>query len=360
MSKKITKEEFIEFSNIIHKNKYDYSNVVYVNRTTKINIICPIHGEFMQMPHAHLDGSGCQRCANTSNNKTNEVRFNNFLEKANNVHNNKYDYSKANYVDINTKIIIICPTHGEFSKQPNNHLNGQGCPKCNNLKDTLNDFIFKANKKHNNKYDYSLVEYFGTLIPISIICPEHGIFKQKPNSHLCGSGCPKCIGRHKTTEDFINQANIVHNYKYNYEKTVYVNVQTKVKIICPMHGEFEQNVNTHLDGHGCKSCRDSRGEKKIKEILRKKNEKYIFQKKFESCKHKSLLSFDFYLPDKNLLIEYNGIQHYVAQDYFGGNEKLISQQKNDEIKRNFAIKNNINLLIIAYYENIEDKLNELI
>ena len=163
-----------------------------------------------------------------------------FIAKARKIHNEKYDYSKVEYINNRTKVCIICPIHGEFWQTPNAHLNGQDCPKCKGkIKLTLEKFIEKAKKVHGDKYDYSKVEYINNHTKVCIICPIHGEFWQTPQHHLKGVGCPKCYGNfRKTTEQFIEEARKVHGDKYDYSKVEYVNATTKVRIICPKHGEF--------------------------------------------------------------------------------------------------------------------------
>ena len=129
----MTTEEFIEKAKEIHKNKYDYSKVEYVNTTTPVTIICPIHGEFQQRPTDHLKGYGCKRCAAIKANESRKLTTEEFIRRARKVHGDKYDYSKTNYVNNNTKVTIICPIHGEFYQLPYNHLRGKGCRKCNSL-----------------------------------------------------------------------------------------------------------------------------------------------------------------------------------------------------------------------------------
>ena len=147
MNKKKSNDEFIREVQLIHHNRYDYSKVKYINNKTKVCIICPDHGEFWQIPSDHLNGKGCPQCAGN-------VRYNKdtFVEKAKNIHNDRYDYSKVQYVNAHTKVCIICTEHGEFWQTPNNHLNGNGCPLCKNrkignvLRDTVEDFIEKSNE----------------------------------------------------------------------------------------------------------------------------------------------------------------------------------------------------------------------
>ena len=355
---------FIDKANKIHNNKYDYKLVDYIDSTSPINIICPIHGIFIQTPVGHLRGRGCASCA--GKNKTIEQ----FIGEANKIHNNKYDYSKSNYINATTPIVIICPIHGKFKQKPFSHLSGCGCSACGgNKKLSTNKFIDKANKIHNNKYDYSKVNYINSHKKVVIRCPIHGDFEQKPNNHLNGTNCPKCIKiihlqqRTFSTNKFIDIANKIHNNKYNYSKSQYTKSRNRVNILCSLHGMFIQNAGSHLAGHGCPNCNESKGELKIKELLDKGKIKYIFQKTFDDCRNKNnkKLKFDFFLPNKNILIEYDGKQHYEPIEYFGGtisHEKLIEY---DKIKNQYAKLNKIKLIRISYveYENISKILDFL-
>ena len=184
-----------------------------------------------------------------------------FIEKAKLVHGDRYNYTLVEYKNTATKVKIICSVHGIFEQRPNDHLNGKGCPECSKeasakkRQKATEQFIEKAKKIHCDKYDYSLVNYQGNKIKVKIICPVHGIFEQKPNDHLNGKGCKFCAGNTiKATEQFIKEAKRIHGDKYNYNIAKYVNDRTKLKIICPVHGEFEQSPNNHLSGKGCRFC----------------------------------------------------------------------------------------------------------
>jgi len=128
---------------------------------------------------------------------------------------------------------------------------------ANKLKMPINEFTKRANRKHNNLYDYSKVIYINARTKVIIICPIHGEFEQDPYSHLKGHGCSKCAfelvsnGRKSNTKEFINRANIIHNFKYDYSKTIYTFALEKLTIICPIHGEFYQTPDNHLHGKGC-------------------------------------------------------------------------------------------------------------
>ena len=286
-----------------------------------------------------------------------------FINKAIKIHNNKYDYSLVNYINTKTKIKIICPIHGIFEQTPTKHIhNKRGCPICGGSKKLTNrQFINKAIKIHNNKYNYSLVNYINTKTKIKIICPIHGIFKQTPNNHIIKKyGCPSCSNNKSlNTISFINRVKKIHNNKYDYSLVNYINAHTKVKIICPIHGVFEQTPNSHYQNIGCSKCHRSKGEEQIESILLKNNINFKTQKKFENCKDKRKLPFDFYLPKYNLCIEYDGEQHFkIFNNFWGGISQLSITQKHDQIKNKFCKENNINLLRIKYNENIENKLKK--
>jgi hypothetical protein len=285
-----------------------------------------------------------------------------FIEKANKIHNNKYDYSLVEYNGINTPVKIICPIHGEFLQIAYVHLITYGCPKCGNniscKKQTYKQekVIFKFKQIHGDKYDYSLVEYENNLTPVKIICPIHGEFLQTPKSHK-KCGCPKCGNNIKlTTEQFIEKARKIHGDKFDYSLVEYVNARTKIKIICKKHGIFEQTPDNHYKYIGCPKCCGSIGESEVRKILQEKNIKFEEQKRFKNCKNKYTLPFDFYLPEYNLCIEYQGIQHFESIEWFGGKNKLQYTQQNDQIKRNYCKDNNIILLEIKYNDNIKLKL----
>ena len=199
MSKKLTTQKFIEKSFEIHGDKYDYSKTKYINAKTKVIIICSEHGEFEQIPNNHLSGAGCPECAKINFKKIRSYNSDKFKEKGNIVHNGKYDYSKVNYVDSKTKVIIICSEHGEFEQRPDVHLFGQGCPECakitiknKQIHISNEEFAEKAFLVHGDKYSYELVDYINAKTNVTIICSEHGRFEQTPNNHLAGTGCPEC------------------------------------------------------------------------------------------------------------------------------------------------------------------------
>lgn len=281
-----------------------------------------------------------------------------FISRAIVVHGDRYDYSLVDYKNSRTRVKIICPEHGIFEQSPEFHFNGSGCPSCaNNIKYSTQEFVKKAKQVNGNRYDYSLVEYKNNKTKIKIICPEHGIFEQIPMHHLKEIGCFKCSHNFNTADDFIKKAKDVHGDKYDYSLVDYKNNYTKVKIICLEHGMFEQIPKNHTNHErGCPVCNESRGEKEIALLLDENNISHLRQYKFEECKNVNHLPFDFYLPEYNLCIEYDGRQHYEAVEFFGGERGLRYIQKNDEIKNKYCNDNNIKLLRIKYNDNISEKL----
>lgn len=215
MASKLTNDDFVKRSNIIHKNFYDYVDE-YKNARSKIKIICPVHGEFEQKPYSHLQGIGCPKCGFDKSSSKNRKDLVNFIDQSNKIHNNYYNYDKVIYKNNKENVVITCPKHGDFKQIPQSHLKGHGCPKCSPKKENKpNDvFISQASKIHNNKYKY-IEDYKGAHVPINIICPTHGTFSQTPNSHLKGRGCPDCQWQNssKMERQWLDSLNIDKKYR---------------------------------------------------------------------------------------------------------------------------------------------------
>jgi very-short-patch-repair endonuclease len=239
-------------------------------------------------------------------------------------------------------------------------------------KTTIENFIKKALNIHGDRYDYSKFIYKGVYEKSIVICKKHGEFITSPRNHLSGMNCKKCMYEGErnvvnklTIENFLERSKNIHKNKYDYSKVEYKNNKEKVIIICPNHGEFNQIAKDHLRGIGCFLCKDSKGEKIINIFLNEKKIKYVRQKKFDKCKNKNKLLFDFYLSEYNLCIEYDGEQHFnpVVFGKMSKEDSEICLKKtilNDKIKTNFCKENNINLLRIPYteFKNIEKILEE--
>jgi len=350
MSKKLTTEEFIEKVRKIHGDNYEYPEK-YINSTTKMKIICPFHGVFFQTPNKHLQGQKCKYCSKS-------LHIRDYINQVNNIHNNYYLYNNINYINTKTDIIVTCPKHGDFIINANHHLKGYGCPLCNKGSYlTTKTFIIKALEIYGDSFSYEKTNYINNKTKMTVTCSKHGDFQVTPYNFFKGHTCIKCHFEKKFDNDyFLEKARLKHNDLYDYPEK-YINSITKIKIICKKHGAFYQKPNDHLQGHGCPICKNSKGEQNVRKFLLEKNINFKQQKKFKDCKDKKELPFDFYLPDYNLCVEYDGIQHFKEKDFFGGKKGLKKIQKHDKIKNQHCYKNNIGLLRIKYDDNVIEKLN---
>ncbi|AUR82239.1 hypothetical protein NVP1022O_26 [Vibrio phage 1.022.O._10N.286.45.A10] len=251
-----TTEEFVEKARLVHGSRYGYESTVYVRNSDKVTITCIEHGDFEQRPNGHLLGNGCSKCATLSKASALTPTTEEFIEKARAVHGDRYSYDRTVYVRALDKVTITCPEHGDFEQRPASHLTGRGCAKCRSDSDklTTEEFIEKARAVHGSRYGYERAVYVTNRKKLTITCPGHGDFNQTPHSHLGGSGCAKCADITLTTEEFIEKARAVHGNAYGYDRTVYVTNKKKVTLTCPEHGDFEQTPNTHLSGCGCHKC----------------------------------------------------------------------------------------------------------
>ena len=191
--------QFIDRAKQVHGDRYDYSKVDYQTTHNPVEIICPTHGVFLQTPNSHISKqAGCRRCFFERN--ANNIRYttNEFIDRAKQVHGDRYDYSKVDYTTSKGRVTIICPKHGAFQQHAARHIHGHGCNKCKNelvhtwTSSTLDDFITKAKQVHGDRYDYSKVDYTRSNVHVTIVCSKHGNFEQTPNKHLSGSGCRRC------------------------------------------------------------------------------------------------------------------------------------------------------------------------
>jgi hypothetical protein len=214
MARIVTTKEFIEKAKSIHGDKYCYDKVIYKKAREKVIIICKRHKKrFHQTPDSHLRGSGCPICGKENHLLSQVKTINEFIKEADKVHECKYDYSKVKYKNCKSKILIICPQHGEFKQEAKSHLTGRGCPECGknskimSQRSTVEEFIEKSRAIHNYKYNYEKVLYIDDRTKVNIMCKKHGNFRQSPNNHLRGSGCPHCI---------LKSEGIIKNFLHQY------------------------------------------------------------------------------------------------------------------------------------------------
>jgi very-short-patch-repair endonuclease len=239
-----------------------------------------------------------------------------FIEDARRVHGEKYDYSLVEYHNSKSKVKIICPIHGVFEQKANGHLDGKGCTFCSpTRRHSTETFISNAKKVHGDKYDYSLVDYKSNKKDVIIVCPIHGEFTQRPNNHLNGAICPTC-SRRKTTEQFLRECKEVHGEQYDYSLAEYIRHDMPVKIICPVHGAFEQIPYSHIRGCGCNQCH-------IEHSFIGKNEIKYFQPWIKEIFPDSKLQYKFdelpyivdvYIDELKLVIEYDEKNHFTPKN----------------------------------------------
>lgn len=238
--RRLTTSEFIERSIDIHGNTYDYSKALYTKMRVKVEIICKVHGAFKQAPHSHLNGIGCAKCGTISQQKNRRHSVDDFISSARKVHKEKYDYSKSVYINSTTKLVIICPDHGEFTQSPNSHLSGSGCKACgvqdraNKNKSNTVDFIRKATEVHGDKYRYTNTDYRGTKLKVKITCSHHGEFSQAASDHLAGYGCKLCA-KEKARANWIGWG--VNKWKRYGEKSKSFESFKVYLILCRGNGE---------------------------------------------------------------------------------------------------------------------------
>lgn len=359
----MSQDIFTKRATVIHNNKYDYSKVEYKAAKTKVSIICPDHGLFSQAPDGHLNGAGCPKCSGVHRYSTKE-----WIEEAKKIHGEKYNYSKVTYTKNSNKVCIICKEHGEFWQTPANHIKGRNCPKCTGHFMDQNFFIDKAKELYKNDqdcpiYDYSLVDYKDSSTYVTIICNKidsatgktHGKFHKTPNKHLGGQGCPLCgnesggLKLRLSNEDFLSKA-FTDEYEY---LTDYTTAKAKIHIRCKKcDHKFWQEAFSHLSGCGCPVCNESKLEKDVTRFLKEQNVRHEKQKRFEWLDRQSL---DFYLPDFNIAIECQGIQHFEPKDFFGGDNGLAEIVKRDNKKLTKCLNNNIEMLYVIdnekYFDN---------
>ena len=360
--KSLTHEEFISRMNKINNNIEILGE--YINNKTKIKCKCKIDGyEWEARPNDLLNGSGCPKCSSNIKNKTTEYFINEMKEINPNIE------ILGEYVNSKTKIKCRCKIDGyEWEAIPNNLLSGQGCQKCGVKsrveKQTKNHENFLEEMKEINENIEILGEYVNTRTKIKCKCKLDGYeWEATPNSLLSERGCPKCVGKYKTTEEFKQEMKEINN---NIEILgEYINSATKIKCKCKLDGyEFQMIPSNLLKGQGCPKCNESKGEKRVAKYLDSRNIKYEPQYKFNDCRSKDRLPFDFYIPSLNIAIEYDGEYHYMIitrgknDTYERAFNRFVGTKVRDTIKTIYCKENNIKLIRIPYWDF--DRIEEIL
>jgi hypothetical protein len=300
-------EVFIMKARQLHGDRFSYHPTVYTKAINDVIITCSIHGDFNQSPNRHLTGSGCPCCGKIAIGNATRKTIDHFLKTARIIHGERYDYSDSVYVGSQSKISIICRTHGPFRQTVTHHLQGKGCPGCKAVKTSIRkrgdlaSFLAKARNKHD---------------------------------------------------------------QYTYENVVYVHSEEKVNITCPKHGDFPQIPKNHLSGQGCPRCFESHGERVVRIMLDRAGVDFEQEYRFPDCRYRRALPFDFaVVADGQVcgLIEFHGEQHYGILDEMYGMDQSRSEKmaveiaRRDQIKIAYCATNNIPLLVIPHWDlaNVE-------
>lgn len=360
MSKKKTpdayiKELMIKNPNVEVLEDYKGANISILHR-------CKIHDVvWSAYPTNILRGHGCYLCGNNLK-KTQEK----YIQEVR--HINPDVAVIGMYVNARTKILHICKIDGyEWYVAPYVVLRGDKCPKCQgNARKNTEEYVNEVSIINPN-IDV-LGDYLNSLTPILHKCKIDGHeWFAEPANILSGRGCPECKRRilsnifTKSHEQYVKDVAEINPDIEVLEQ--YVNARTPILHRCKQDG-YSWNIAplNILTGQGCPQCQESSGERRIRQWLQNKNIKYIYQKTFSDCKDKKELPFDFYLPDYNVCIEFDGRQHFEPVDFAGKGEEWAEKQfesakHHDEIKNEYCRSNNIHLLRIPYFKNVEEELD---
>lgn len=356
---------FTERANLRHNFKYDYSLTKYVSMKQNVDIICEEHGIFNQCAANHINGAGCPSCANAARASRHRKTKDEFLKECAAVHGDRYDYSHMHWKDGKTKINILCKLHGEFMQSPNDHtFSKAGCPACanivrgNRLRHVPEHFVHTANIVHNNKYDYSLIEYKNVNNKLKIICPDHGVFEQVAYDHMNGHGCKLCadhamiLKNTLSSDEYIKRARLVHGEYYDYSLVQYVSIHTNIDIVCPEHGKFNISPAYHLRGAECPICVISTRSVESKWLDYCKVPLSSENRQVRIIINGKLYRVDGFVPETNTVYEFYG-------DYWHGNPAVFDPNNLNKVnKKTFgelyeATINRRNAIISAGYNIVE-------
>lgn len=369
MSKRKTQEEFIIEINKLYGNKYTIIGKYSTNRI-KLDVNCNTCNKIFQIrPYDLIKGHGCSICGYKKQSENLKISHDQFLNNVKNKHGNKYIVLEK-YISMKNKISIKCTICDNIWTTTSHNLYTAGCPNCATIKN--------SNKKRKSHEDFIKEVYNLTQDEYSVL-DKYTLSNKKiriqhnskkcnnykmsiiPDSFLRGTRCPRCYGNIKKTDiEFKKEVKEISNNTYKV-LDIYKNSTTKMKFKhLDCGNEYYTNAKMFLRGRRCPYCKMSSGESHIKIWLDKNKIQYIPQYKFKDCIYKAPLLFDFYIKNLNLCIEYQGEQHYIAKDCFGGNPEFKKQQIRDKIKKKYCQNNNINLLEIHYkdFKNINKILNK--
>lgn len=349
-------EEFLEKEKRVHGDKYEPIRESFTATKNKLKIRCKKCGKvFEQTGVMHLAGNGCSFCNPPHKKLTTEE----FKERLAKTHPNLEVLSE--YISTNKPITVRCKIHDHtYTTTPHRLVQGANCQKCydekrgNAIRKPVDKVLEDLRAVHGDKYEYPYIqeEYKNNKVDITVVCKNGHITKASVNQLLSGHGCGKCadiengINKRLTADEFIIRSNKKHNGKYNYPNIneEYSGYNSKVTVVCPVHGEFKQNAGIHLSGCGCPSCNESHLEHEMS-LLIPYAERW---KRFDWLGQQSL---DFYLPDKNIAIECQGVQHFKPLKAFGGESAFSDCVKRDIRKNRLCKENGVKLIYVINKED---------
>ena len=384
--RKQTLDEFIDkYRRKFPEKRYDFSKSVYVNTHTKMLVTCDNGHEFDIRPCDLLNGYGCPVCGGTK-----KLTKDDFINKASFVHNNYFSYEHCDFTTVSDYVTVTCPVHGDIRVLAHNHLYGANCKKCQKEgithKTTKLPKINKSTRRLTNeefkervrsvwgdRYTFNeRTNYEKANKRVIIVCPEHGEFSITPNHLLSGRGCPHC-GRNKkkTREEIINEIKAAQPYAdYDYQFVVYMGIHKNITLKCNKCGTVFSNSPSNLikNKNGCPGCNGSQMELEMGDYLIKNGIRFEREKRFEWLRNKSYLPLDFYLPDYNVAIECQGIQHFENVAFKHGTSVLNETQSRDRTKNLLCTEHGIKIYYYAnyhiefpyyVYENKDTMLNDI-
>lgn len=348
MVKRLTYEEVRER---IEKEGYILLSTEYINNKQKLEMICPKGHRYIGTWREFQGGCRCSECGGTKKKTFEEVKE--YIESQG------YILKSTEYINNQTNLDMICPNGHNYSANFNNFKKGYRCKECSGLKEKDIDFIKRC--LHDN-YNYAYVsgDYKNAHSKLIIKCDKGHEFTTDWNRIRDGRcSCKECNKRYwnvKSVSQYLKE------YGFKLVSKEYKNPKTPLRIECCNGHIFDKTLNAFKENKCCPICSSSSGEDRISNILKEMNIDFIFQKTFKECKDKNVLPFDFYISKYNLIIEFDGIQHFKPISKFDGEEGFVTRVLHDAIKNQYCEDNNINILRIPYwdYDNIEKLIKEKI
>jgi len=330
----------------------------YVNARTKILHKCKIDGhKWNPSPDSVLSGRGCPRCRGRYISNLMSRTHSEYIDEVAQINPNIEVLGI--YINSGTKILHRCKIDGYMWRVvPSSILKGVGCPMCAGKAPYTTETFIETMSIIQPNIEV-IGDYINNKTNIALRCKIDGYeWCPTPHNVLRGQGCPKCAGRIPMSHDEYIEAVSHINGDVDVAGT-FINQSEPILHRCKKDGhEWMVRPEHILNGHGCPICKSSIGERLVSNYLKAHNIKYKPQHKFEQCKNKRKLPFDFYIPDLNVCIEYDGIQHFYPVDQFGGENAFQECQLNDSIKNAFCQTSSIMLLRIRYDQNVIQVLDD--